>query len=44
MLHWAPHDSAFVYMVTNTVHVYSRNDNFASEWARVRVWLCVHVC
>ncbi|PNW80053.1 hypothetical protein CHLRE_08g375900v5 [Chlamydomonas reinhardtii] len=30
VLHWAPHDSAFVYMVTNTVHVYSRNDNFAT--------------
>ncbi|KAG2430016.1 hypothetical protein HYH02_013844 [Chlamydomonas schloesseri] len=30
VLHWTPDDSAFVYMVTNTVHVYSRADSFAT--------------
>lgn len=30
-LHWAGDESAFAHCVTNTVHVYSKADNFASK-------------
>ena len=31
-LHWAGDESAFAHCVTNTVHVYSKADNFASKY------------